>query len=171
MARNQNAKQINFIPAEDIADRLGECDNKTKIINEALRMYFDSFPKKNDLAQRIEQLEDFQRCFLSYFARKDNEPHSEFCACDICKSNRRAFAPVIPLDPPAETFEKVLSIIERAIDQARRTNATVIFENRAGYKFRITANSKTDDEYARYLEDAQSRNGNGITVSIPNPSL
>lgn len=165
MARNQSAKQINFIPADDVADQLAECDNKTKVINEALRMYFSTYPQQPDLAQRVEQLEDFQRRFMAYYARKDNQPHTEFCDCEMCKNNRRSFAPAVALNPPGETFEKVLAVIERAIEQARRMNATVIFETN-DYNFRVTANSNAQQEYARYMEFANARSGNSLSAKV-----
>ena len=173
MARNQNAKQINFIPADDIAEELDKCDNKTKVINEALRMYFATGPLRLDIIERLQNLEDFQRRFMAYYARTDNKPHMEFCDCETCISNRRAFAAsqTVPLDPEPQTFEKVLSVIERGIEQARRMNATVVFDNRSGYKFRLTASSDANQEYARYMENAESRSGNSVTFSIPNPLL
>ncbi|MDZ4836730.1 MAG: hypothetical protein SGJ27_23365 [Candidatus Melainabacteria bacterium] len=170
MARNQNAKQINFIPADDIAEELASCENKTKVINEALRMYFASGPLRLDIIERLQKLEDFQTRFMAYYARKDNEPHSEFCDCQSCANNRQTFASTrtVPLDPEPQTFEKVLSVIQRAVDQATRMNASVVFET-GEYKFRITANSNVDDEYKRYLEFVGS--GQSISFTIPNPWL
>lgn len=153
MARAQNVKQINFIPADDIAEELDRSENKTKIINEALRMYFSSGPLRLDVIERLQRLEDFQQRFMAYYARKDNEPHSEFCDCKVCKSNRRSFAGsrLVDLDPEPQTFEFVLSIIKRAKEQAERMNATVFFEC-SDYKFQITANTDVEEEYGKYMD-------------------
>ncbi len=174
MARNQNAKQINFIPAEDIAEELEKCENKTKVINEALRLYFSTGPLRLDLIERIQDLEDFRRRFMAYYARTDGQPHTEFCDCETCRTTRQAYAPAraVPLDPEPQTFEKVLSVIERAIDQATRMNATVLFETRVceeAYKFRITSSSNAIEEYSRYREFADVRTG--VAVTIPNPMV
>jgi hypothetical protein len=72
------------------------------------------------------------------------------------------------LDPAPQTFEKVLSVIERAIEQARRMSSIVFFKNRAGYEFRITSNSNATEEFDRYMEFAQSRDGNSVMFSVPN---
>lgn len=172
MARTEKSKQINFIPADDIAGDLEKCENKTKIINEALRMYFSTGPLRLDVIERLQMLEDFQQRFMAYYARKDNEPHSEFCDCTTCASNRRAFAGsrIVPLDPEPQTFEKVFSTIERAIEQAKRMNAIVVFEGN-DHKFRITANSNANEEYGQYMEVVDSRPGNSISVTMPNPWL
>jgi hypothetical protein len=170
MARNQNAKQINFIPADDIADELAQCENKTKVINEALRMYFASGPLRLDIIERIQKLEDFQSRFMAYYIRKDNEPHSEFCDCETCRNNR-VFAGQrsVPLDPKPQGFEKVLDVIKRSIEQAQRMNAIVTFENPNGYKFKVTGNSDADDEYSRYEAFEEAQGGNSISFTIPNP--
>lgn len=173
MARNQNAKQINFIPADDIVDELEKCENKTKVINEALRMYFGSGPLRLDIIERLQQLEDFQRRFMAYYARVDASPHKEFCDCEACMNNRRAFAATqtVPLDPEPQTFELISSVIARAKEQAKRMNATVVFENRDGYKWRINAGTDLNKEYERYMEVAESKKGNSVSVTIPNPLL
>lgn len=172
MARNQNSKQINFIPADDVAEELAQCENKTKVINEALRMYFTSGPLRLDIIERIQKLEDFQSRFMAYYARKDNEPHSEFCDCEMCKNNR-VFAGqrLVPLDPEPQSFEKVLSVIERGIEQAARMNAIVVFQNPNGYRFKLTAKSNADEEYSRYMTFAESQGDKSITFTIPNPLL
>jgi len=172
MARTEKTKQINFIPADDIAEELEKCENKTKIINEALRMYFSTGPLRLDVIERLQRLEDFQQRFMAYYARKDNEPHSEFCECMTCISNRRTFAGsrIVPLDPEPQTFENVLSTIERGVEQAKRMNAIVVFEGN-GYKFRVTANTDANEEYTRYMKDAETKSGNSVTVTLPNPFL
>lgn len=172
MARTPNVKQINFIPSEDVAADLANCANKTKVINEALRMYFSVGPSTVDLSERIQKLEDFQQRFMAYFARTDNKPHSEFCDCAVCISNRKfAGSRVVSLDPEPQPREMILSIIERAVEQARRMNAIVFFDNRNGYKFRINANTNANEEFAKYMNYADSQSDNSVSFNIPNPML
>lgn len=172
MARAEKSKQINFIPADDVAGDLEKCENKTKTINEALRMYFSTGPLRLDIVERLQNLEDFQQRFMAYYARKDNELHSEFCDCKTCISNRKAFAGtrIVTLDPEPQTFEKVLSIIERAVEQAKRMNAIVVFDGK-DYNFRITANTNAHELYGQYMNSAQTKSGNSVSVTMPNPWL
>jgi hypothetical protein len=168
--REQNPKQVNFIPAEDVAGQLGLCDNKTNVINEALRRHFATGALRLDIVDRIQKLEEFERRFMAYYARTDGAPHSEFCRCDICGSNRTISAPllIVALDPKPQTFEQVLSVLERARDQAQRMNATVVLETN-GYEFRITGTSDPKEEYGQYMEEMNSRGDKGITVTMKNP--
>ena len=135
-------------------------------------MYFSIGPLRLDTVTRLQKLEDFQQRFMAYYSRKLFEPHDEFCECSNCTSNRRMFASqrAVPLDPEPQRFEKVLFVIQRGIAQASRMNATVVVKNEE-YEFRLTADSNVDEEYAKYLEFAESQGGQSITVSMPNPWL
>jgi len=172
MARTQNSKQINFVPSDDVAEKLDKCENKTKIINEALKMYFSAEPQKLEMIERIQKLENFQYRFMAYFARTDNQPHSEFCDCKTCMGNRKVFSAtrIMTLDPEPQTFEKIIEIIERGIKQAGQMNSIVVFEGN-NYNFRLTAQSNANEEYAKYMEDVKKRKDDSVSVSFPNPWL
>jgi hypothetical protein len=172
MARTQNSKQINFVPSDDVIEDLDRCENKTKIINEALKMYFSTESQRLDMFERVQKLENFQKRFMAYYARKDNEPHSEFCDCKTCIGNRKIFSAsrIMTLDPEPQTGEKIIEIIQRGIEQAERMNAIVAFEGN-NYRFRLTAQSNANEEYAKYMDEVGKREDNSVSVSFPNPWL
>lgn len=58
--RRTNAKQVNFVPAEDVLERLNQSPNMTREINEALRAYYGkpSRDKAVELEARVAKLEE-----------------------------------------------------------------------------------------------------------------
>lgn len=57
--------------------------------------------------------------------------------------------PEVPLNPPPQSREKVLSVIERAIKQAQSSCSTVVFTTN-NYHFKISGQSDAEEEYSRY---------------------
>jgi hypothetical protein len=60
-------------------------------------------------------------------------------------------APEVPLNPPPQTREKVLSVIERAVKQAQTSYSTVVFTTN-NYQFKVNGQSDAEEEYSRYWE-------------------
>jgi hypothetical protein len=82
--------------------------------------------------------------------RPDSIPPEDFTDSRIVEIGE------IPLEPPPQTREKVLTVIERAIKQAKKTHATVVFDVH-DYIFRVTASSDAESEYGRYWQFMKSQ--------------
>jgi hypothetical protein len=163
-------KQISFWLDPEMVERFEKCENKTRVLNEALRAYFEGTKERQELKDRIMQLEEFRNRFMAYIARKDNEPHSEFCDCSVCTSNRRSFRRSVKLMPEPETGEKIIDIIIRAINQARQQSASVVFSTN-NYRFSVDEDSEPFEEYHRYMTFVAQKEPEHVTISIPNPWL
>ena len=163
-------KQVAFWLDPELVSRFEECDNKTRVLNEALRLYFQTTEERQTMEDRLANLEDFRNRFMAYFARIDNQPHSEFCDCKNCKTTRRSFKVTVPLAHQPHARDKVIDVISKAIEQARQQNALVTFTAN-NYVFTVDADSTAGEEYNRYMSFVAQQDPDTISFSMPNPLL